>query len=137
MRKTTTDATIQSERELMRDIQLALAEVKGLRLWRINVGQGWGGEVTDTTKPGEKGKTVVVRNAQPIRSFVPVGFSDLAGFIVLDGGDQIMVFIEVKTAIGRISKEQANFLKVMTGIGCRAGVARSVEDALRIVRGEI
>lgn len=63
---------------------------------------------------------------------VPKGFSDLVA--VKDGK---ISFIEVKNEVGRPTAEQINFIKQMqTRYGCRAGIARSVEDALAIVKGE-
>lgn len=46
-------------------------------------------------------------------------------------------FIEVKTETGKPTKEQLNFIKQMKETyGCNAGIARSVEDAVKIVEGE-
>ncbi len=45
------------------------------------------------------------------------------------------VAIEVKTATGRVSPEQTNFINVVRRAGGIAGIARSVEDARRIIRG--
>lgn len=63
---------------------------------------------------------------------LPKGFSDLFGFRLSDGR---AVFIEVKTAAGRVSAEQKNFIGKMRGYGALAGVARSVEDAKNIITG--
>ena len=46
--------------------------------------------------------------------------------------DGIACGIEVKTATGRLSKEQENFLSWIRSKGGRSGVARSVADALAI-----
>lgn len=62
---------------------------------------------------------------------LPDGFPDLFGFRKRDGK---MVFIEVKTAKGRVRKEQAHFMEVMDGYDVLHGIARSVEDAEAIVR---
>ena len=50
-------------------------------------------------------------------------------------GQQVAVFlsIEVKTPTGRIRPEQQAWLETVQAAGGIAGVARSVEDALRIV----
>ena len=61
------------------------------------------------------------------------GSSDIVA--VAPGGRA--VFIEVKTATGRIRPEQVQFIKAVRAVGALAGVARSVEDALRICAGEI
>lgn len=56
------------------------------------------------------------------------GMSDLL-FI----GDGYVAFIEVKTASGRIRPEQQNFINRMLQMNHRAGIARSIEDALKII----
>lgn len=64
---------------------------------------------------------------------LPKGFPDLFGFRLTD---RRIFFIEVKTAKGRLSKEQRDFLWRMKELGAIAGVARSVEDALKIIGKE-
>ena len=61
---------------------------------------------------------------------LPVGFSDLFGFRKSDGK---AVFIEVKTQTGRLSEAQKNFIEKMRELGAIAGVARSPEDAIKII----
>lgn len=61
---------------------------------------------------------------------LPKGFSDLFGFRKSDGR---AVFIEVKSPTGRLRPEQENFIRKMQVYGALAGVARSVEDARRII----
>ena len=62
---------------------------------------------------------------------VPKGFSDL---IAIKDGE--ITFIEVKDATGRVRPEQKKFLQTMRErYGCRAGIARSVEDAICLCKG--
>lgn len=61
---------------------------------------------------------------------LPKGFSDLFGFRLSDGK---AVFIEVKNIMGRVRPEQKNFIEKMRSYGALAGIARSVEDARRII----
>lgn len=63
---------------------------------------------------------------------LPTGFSDLFGFRFVDGK---MFFIEVKTATGAVRPAQKKFIKLMQSRGAIAGVARSVDDAIRLVNG--
>lgn len=63
---------------------------------------------------------------------VPKGFSDLFGFRKSDGK---AIFIEVKTAKGRASPHQLNFIEQMKKNGAIAGICRSAEDALKLVNG--
>lgn len=64
-------------------------------------------------------------------SGVPPGFSDLFGVRKSDGK---AVFIEVKTPKGRVSKKQKNFLEQMQKAGAIAGVCRSAEEAVNLVK---
>lgn len=64
---------------------------------------------------------------------LPKGFSDLFGFRKSDGR---AVFIEVKTETGRVRPEQVNFIQKMQVYGALAGIARSVEDARKIILQE-
>ena len=60
---------------------------------------------------------------------LPKGFSDL---MAVKNGK--VYFVEVKTETGKASPEQLNFIEQMKKrYGCQAGIARSVEDAVRIV----
>ncbi len=61
---------------------------------------------------------------------LPKGFSDLFGFRRSDGR---AVFIEVKSQSGRARPEQITFIQKMQIYGALAGIARSVEDARKII----
>jgi hypothetical protein len=62
---------------------------------------------------------------------LPKGFSDLFGFRKSDGR---MFFIEVKNEKGRLRKEQIYFLEAMRNNGAIAGVARSPEEAIALIK---
>ena len=51
--------------------------------------------------------------------------------------DGVACGIEVKTPTGRVRPEQEAFLSMARSKGARAGVARSVQDALDIARGVV
>ena len=77
-------------------------------------------------------------DSSPQRFGVP-GSPDLLGSITIqiDGLPvAVALGIEVKTPAGRVSDLQAAWLRAHRALGWRCGVARSVEDALRIARGE-
>ena len=57
------------------------------------------------------------------------GHSDLYGH----RPDGRAFYLEVKTPVGRASKEQFDFIEAMYRNGAIAGFARSVKDAVRIV----
>lgn len=70
------------------------------------------------------------KDSRPMRTGVPVGFSDLFGHRKSDGR---AFYIEVKTAEGRASPQQLRFLERMIADGAIAGICRSPEDALRLL----
>ena len=109
------------------------------RLFRNNTGQAWQGAAhvargpeMVTLLPGD----VVIRKAQPVRYGLCVGSSDLIGWTCV-GEHAVFTAIEVKASRGRVTDEQATFLMAVERAGGRAGVARSVEDAQAILRGEM
>ena len=101
-----------TEADLMRSIMIALSE-DGHAVFRGQVGQFF------------------THDGRPIRSGLPVGFSDLFGF---RAGDAHAFFLEVKVPTGSVSKEQAAFLAAMQKRGAIASVVRSVDDAREVLR---
>lgn len=71
-------------------------------------------------------------SGQRIASGLPPGTSDLL-FI----GEGRAAFIEVKTPNGRVTPAQQHFIDVVRSHGVRAGVARSVNEAIKIIEGDI
>jgi hypothetical protein len=59
---------------------------------------------------------------------MPKGFAD----VMLIRADGVACFIECKTDKGRLTDEQARFIARMQGLNARAGVARSVDEAMSI-----
>lgn len=109
------------EQDLQNRIRVALSEY-GV-IFRTNAGKYWQGKRVWCEQFNE----YVLRDIRPVTG-LPVGFSD-----TLFVGKDKVAFIEIKTPRGRVRPEQENFIKVMRSYGHRAGVARSVEDAIRIV----
>jgi hypothetical protein len=79
-------------------------------------------------------------NGRPVSFGLCKGSADLIGYRTITitpdmVGQQVAVFlsIEVKTPTGRIRPEQQQWLETIQAAGGIAGVARSVEDALRIM----
>lgn len=134
------------EHEIQNDIRNGLCD-KGL-FFRANVGTGWQGR----GKPIKPSKTmqvivqkgdIVLRQARPFSTGLPPGFSDLFGLVPVVitpdmVGQTVAVFaaLEVKDK-AKATDEQSNFIKAVNDNGGRAGVARSLEDAVRIVDGEV
>ena len=100
------------EHRIQNEIRLALADT--CVMFRINVGKGYtpDGRYFDTG--------------------VPRGFSDIFGVRKADGK---AVFIEVKTAKGRPTDQQKNFLETMRKNGAIAGVCSSPEEAVQLIKG--
>lgn len=132
------------ESDIQNAIRLALNPYG--RFFRINTGSGWtGNDIKQIARDGMirvQAGDVVISHARPFSTGTPPGFSDVIGAVPLTVtrehiGRRIAVFstIEVKTKTGRVEPEQTNFLDVMSGLGCMSGIARSPEDAIRIVRG--
>ena len=124
---------VKSEHDIQNEIRLALSE-QGYFTERINVGSGY---LIDKKLMERVKRLCPVLRAEldkvPYFNTGAVkGRSDLSA--IKDGR---ISFIEVKNEVGRPTDEQLNFIKQMqTRYGCRAGIARSVEDALSIVEGE-
>mgnify|MGYP002377673177 CR=1 FL=1 len=100
---------MKSESNIQNAILVALSEA-GCLVWRQNTG-------------AYKDKT-----GRVIRYGLCVGSSDIIG--IAPSGQFLAV--EVKTKTGRIRPEQLTFIAAVQKAGGRAGVARSVEDALKI-----
>lgn len=96
-------------------------------LFRLNVGQAWTGSRTIKNPDG----SLTIFDPRPFNTGIPPGFSDLFG--VLPGGKAL--FIEVKSLKGKPSEAQINFLSTVSMRGACAGVARSIEDVIRIING--
>ncbi len=102
-----------TEHDIQNSIRLALSEL-GYCVFRINSGK------------------VKMTDGRWFDVGVPKGFSDLVA--IKDG---LISFVEVKAKHGRPTTEQLNFINTMKNkYGCRAGIARSVEDAIKIVKGD-
>lgn len=98
-----------TETDIQNDIRVALSEI-GVTCWRNNSG------------------FASYENGRKVRYGLFKGSSDLIG--ITSSGR--FVAIEVKTPIGRLTKEQKNFLEFIKSQGGISGVARSVADALAL-----
>lgn len=101
------------------------AGVNDCVLFRTNAGDFWQGDVVYSREFKQR----VLINLRKIEG-LPNGYTDLSGVRITDGK---AVFIEVKTAHGRPSKEQINFIRMMNSYNAVAGVCRSVEEAIKLL----
>lgn len=118
--------SVPSETPLRKSIQVAASRV-GARLFRLNTAVGWVGKVMSRTAD-----MVTIANARPLHAGLGIGGSDLIGWT--KGGR--FLAIEVKSGRVPVTPEQQRFIDGVLACGGRAGVARSVEDALRIIEGD-
>ena len=110
-----------SEQQIQQEIRIACS-TGATRLFRNNTG------------------TLRDQHGRPVQFGLARGSADLIGYRTVTitpemVGQQVAVFtsIEVKTPTGRIRPDQQAWLETVQAAGGIAGVARSVEDALRIV----
>ena len=124
----TTESDIQAK-----ILQLGRGDV---RLFRLNAGKSWQGRAS--SRPGG----VWLEGGRPIAG-LPNGTPDVGGcvsLLVTPGmvGQRVAVavLIEVKKLNGRVSQAQAAALAAAKALGCRCGVARSVDEAVGILEME-
>jgi len=105
------------------------------RLFRNTVGEGWMGKVARR----EEGM-VLLQNARHVTFGLCVGSSDHVGWTSVTISPQHVgqrfarfIAIEAKDGSGRATSEQRNFIARVIEAGGRAGVARDVEDARRLI----
>jgi len=129
--------TMKQESNIQNTIRLNVP--KNARLFRNNVVRGYQGKAKRHTD----GTTVTIEHARIIDAGLCKGSSDLIGFTSIEitpdmVGQKIAVFtaVEVKTKTGKPSTEQLNFIKLIRTFGGRAGIARNIEDAQKIINGE-
>ena len=113
-----------SETKLQQEIRLALGTIPSLRLFRNQVGQ-----LPDP------------RTGRCVQFGLAKGSSDLVGFKTIKLtpemiGQEVAQFvsIEIKTERGKLTEVQENWLQKVKSSGGIVGVARSIQDALKIVK---
>lgn len=117
------------EHELQKRIQVALTAA-GCAVFRSNVGKGVLIRHNQIIKHYDNGTALVAGPFNFFDAGLPSGYPDLHGFRKCDGK---IFYIEVKTASGVISEKQKKFHEMLHKNGIIHGVARSVDDALKIV----
>jgi hypothetical protein len=114
-----------SEQQIQQAIRLACSRGP-TRLWRNNVGR------------------LLDQHGRPVTFGLCPGSADLIGYTTVTVtpdmvGTTVAVFaaVEVKAERGRPTPEQTAWLQHVQAAGGRAGIARSVADAQRILWGSI
>lgn len=135
---------IENSNELTKQI-LLMASKMGARLWRRNIGMGWIGQAKVWSKrevipmaifnPGD----VLIRNARPFHNG-EAGQFDTWGWKQVTITQEMVgtviaqhVEIEIKFGKDRMSSEQDKWGALCERQNVRAGVARTVEDAVRVL----
>ncbi len=113
----------KSEHRIQDEIRLALSEY-GVVL-RLNSGKFWQGKRVWSNEFNQ----YVLIDLRPVQG-CPPGTSDLL-FI----GNENIAFIECKDDKGKTRDEQEKFIKIMHSYGHKAGIARSIEDAVEVING--
>lgn len=112
------------ETKIQNSILIALSQA-GCTVWRVETAGAWVGRQIH-----KDGNTVTLANARMFTTGLCKGGSDILG-IAPNGA---FLAVEVKTKTGRVSPEQQRFINAVRAAGGIAGVARSVEDALELIR---
>lgn len=112
------------ESKIQNSIRCALSKFGAV--FRTNSGQFWQGKQVYS----QEFKQPVLINLRRVDG-LPAGFSDL--LFIAPGK---VVFIETKNESGRLRPDQKNFLGRMRSMGYTAGVARSDEEAVKLIESQ-
>ena len=63
---------------------------------------------------------------------IKCGVKGLPDLLFIGNGGKV-AFIEVKTSTGKASREQIRFIALLREMGHKAGICRSVRDALKLI----
>lgn len=114
---------------------LKLSALGNVRLFRNNTGMGWTGK-----KVVRRKDHLIIFEPRPLHAGLIVGSSDLIGYTTVTitpdmVGTKLSVFtaIEVKSDTGRATDEQKRFIDNVKKAGGFAGVARTPDEALKII----
>ena len=113
------------ETKIMNTILMALSKA-GCLLFRNESAGAWVGKVLH-----KDANQVTLTDARMIRFGLAVGSADIIGIAPCGR----FLAIEIKTSKGRPTKEQLRFIEAVNNAGGIAGIARSVEDALKLIGG--
>lgn len=121
---------------IARQILLAVGAAPDITLFRNNTGQGWQGERSAASNQHQ----IILVKPRPLHAGLCEGSSDYIGFKSVEitpdmVGRRLAVFtaVEVKTGRGVTSAQQAAFIAAVLQAGGIAGVARSPDEAKRLL----
>ena len=113
------------ETKIMNTILMALSKA-GCLVFRNETAGAWVGKVLH-----KDAGQVTLTNASMVKFGLMVGSADIIG--ISPTGKFLAV--EIKTSKGCATKEQLRFIEAVNNAGGIAGIARSVSDALELIRG--
>lgn len=123
-----------NESNITKLIMLAVSKLS-TTVFRNNTGMGWQGKVIRTTT-----NDILIKEPRPLHAGLCTGSSDLIGWTTREitpdmVGKKVAIFtaIEVKTGIGRTSKEQLAFMQAVRTCGGISGIARTPEEAQNLI----
>ena len=126
-----------AEHQLQNQIRDVLAYYHDLQFFRANVGCGWIANHYTVNNNG----TITLDTPRWFNTGLPKGFPDLFGYksliITPDMVDKRIAqfaFAEVKRIGGKLSKEQAQWIKLFKQDGAIGDVVYSPEGALKLFR---
>lgn len=127
------------EHEIQNKIRVHISQKQLATLFRANVGNAWTGNQVERNQNG----SVLIRDARPFTTGLPMGFPDLFGIKSIEitpdmVGQKIaaFVFVEVKQPKKKPTKAQIHMIEFLKSQGAIGGVAHSPEEAELILHGE-
>lgn len=118
---------MNKETKIQRLIMLALSEA-GCTVWRNETAGAWVGKVIH-----KAGDQVTLSDARMMPFGLCVGSSDIIG--IAPDGKFLAIEVKTNSKSSKASKEQLLFNAAVIKAGGYAGIARSPEDALNIIKG--
>ena len=126
----------KTEHEIQNEIRVAVGKEQSATLFRANVGEAWTGTLASNNL-----NRVIIEDARRFRSGLPIGFPDLFGFRTVEVTPEmvgkklaVFAFLEVKKPGGRTSRAQEKMLAFLRAAGAVGGVARSPDEAIKLLR---
>jgi hypothetical protein len=115
------------EAKVRYEVRKFFGQIPQVRLFPNPVGTGWVGPVVRSDS-----EHVVLKNARQISFGLAPGSSDNIGWVELNG-IAVPLLPEFKSPTGKPSEQQQAFISMAKGMGCIAGVVRSVDDLLDLI----
>ena len=127
------------EHEIQNQIRVHISQKQLATLFRANVGNAWTGNQVERRPDG----SVVIRDARPFTTGLPMGFPDLFGIKPITITPEMVgkkiaafVFVEVKQPKKKPTKAQVHMIEFLKAHGAIGGIAHSQEEAEMILLGE-